>query len=160
MQAPVYVPVTLFLRTVILGMLAACTEGLGPRSLVESHGIRSLRAPVPESSARSASPQSAIIIRNNGCVLLDGDGGIVEADRNIVISTQSTGRNATLICKVKSVANSAGQAATYDSENNPLGPGVVCAILRPQQGVNVFTTDWKETVSASGNATIRCHYKL
>jgi hypothetical protein len=42
-----------------------------------------------------------VIIRNNGCVLLDGDGEIISADRNIVISTQSTRRNATLICKAK-----------------------------------------------------------
>ena len=108
-------------------------------------------------SFRSANTRSAVVIRNSGCVLLDGDGAIASADRDIDISTQSTNQNTTLICKVKKVANSTGRALHYDSENNPIFPGLGCSVLRPDGFV--FTTDWNETVSAAGNATLRCRFK-
>jgi hypothetical protein len=151
-------PTTALAMASLLGstLLAACSEPAGSTAPTESSHYGTTIV----SASSTSSPRRAVIIRNNGCVLLDGDGGIVEADRNIVILTHSTGRNATLICKVQGVVNSARRGVTYDSENNPLGPGTVCGIFRPQEGANVFTTAWKETVSASGNATLRCHFKL
>jgi len=107
-------------------------------------------------SFRSANTRAAVVIRNGGCVLLDGDGAIVSADRDITISTQSTNQNTTLICMVKKVANSTRRAVHYDSENNPLFPGLECSTIRPD---TLFTTDWNETVSAAGNATLRCRFK-
>jgi hypothetical protein len=109
---------------------------------------------LPSISLRSASPRAAVIIRNGGCALFDGTGAIVVADRDLSILTQNTGQNTTLICKVKGVANPSGRAVKYDSEHNPFFPGLSCGTFA---GV---TTRWSETVSASGNATLHCHFKL
>jgi hypothetical protein len=106
-----------------------------------------------EASFSSGNPRAAVVIRNAGCGLFDGSGEIVFADRDISILTQSTRQNTTLICKVKNVANVTGRAVNYDSENNPLFSGLLCGTFRGP------TTDWTETVSASGNATLRCHFK-
>ena len=104
-------------------------------------------------SFSSGSSRAAVVIRNFACRLFDGTGEIVLADRDIAILTQSTRQNTTLICKVK-VANSTGRAVRFDSENNPLLPGLQCGTFRGP------TTNWSETVSAPGNATLRCHFKL
>ncbi len=127
--------------------LAACDQG-SPTSATSPSGA----------SFRSTNPQAAVVIRDSGCGLFDGDGGFVFADHDITISTQSTNQNTTLICRVKKVANSTGRAVHYDSENNPIFPGVECGIARPDAFVT--TTDWTETVVASGNATLRCRFKL
>jgi hypothetical protein len=107
-------------------------------------------APADASLAAGGSPRAAIVIRNAGCGLIDGAGGFVFADRDVTIATQSTRQNTTLICKVKNVSNPTGHAVRYDSENT----GVECGTFRGS------TTDWNETVSASGNATLRCHFRL
>ena len=108
-------------------------------------------------SFKSTNRQAAVVIRNSGCSLIDGDGAVVLADRDITIATQSANQNTTLICTVKKVANSTGHVVHYDSQNNPVFPGIECSIIRPD--VFVFTTDWRETVSAAGNATLRCRFK-
>jgi hypothetical protein len=137
-------------------ILTACTERPGATAPNDSP---TAAISSPGASFRSKSPRAAVVIRNSGCVLFNGDGELVLAARDIVIATQSTRRNTTLICKVKKVANSSGRAVRYDSEQNPFGPGVACGILRPPEDF-VLTTTWSETVSASGNATLRCHFKL
>jgi hypothetical protein len=110
----------------------------------------------PTSSTSSSNPSfsrdsaraGAVVIRNAGCGLFDGTGQTVLADRDATILTQSTHQNTILICKVKTVANPAGRAVKYDSENNPLFPGLECGTFGGS------TTKWSETVSASGNATL------
>jgi hypothetical protein len=44
---------------------------------------------------------------------------------------------------------------SYDIDDNPLGPGLECGVIDPIRGLRM-TTDWFETVSASGNAVITC----
>jgi hypothetical protein len=152
---------SLFSATVVLGgaLLAATTTGCGERpELTDPTENPSARTPFSSASFQAISRRAAVVIRNNECRLFNGDGQLVLADRSIVIATQSTRLNTTFICKVKNVANSSGRAVRYDSDNNPFGPGVGCGILRPDQFV--ITTDWTESVSSSGNATIRCHFKL
>jgi hypothetical protein len=149
---------TMRLSAVVIGMavLAACTERPGPTAPTDSPAVAI--SPAGASFSGSRSRLAAVIIRNSGCVLFNGDGDLVFADRDISISTQSTRQSTTLICKAKNLANSTGRAVRYDSERNPFGPGTACGILRPDGFV--VTTAWSETVSASGNATIRCHFKL
>ena len=106
-------------------------------------------APADASFAASRSPRAAVVIRNAGCALIDGAGGFVLADRDVTIATQSTRQNTILICKVKNVSNPTGHAVRYEGENT----GVECGTFRG------FTTDWNETVSASGNATLRCRFR-
>jgi hypothetical protein len=60
-----------------------------------------------------------------------------------------------ITCKAKHVANSAHAAVRYDTDHNPLFPGLLCLVTD-----GLITSDWRETMSASGNATIRCHFKL
>jgi hypothetical protein len=115
------------------------------------------RSPLPE-PLHSASANAAFIIRNQGCTVADGDGQFISADRDFVIATQSTGLNTTLICTVKHVANSAGRSVKYTTEDNPFGAGASCGLAREED--LFITTDWTQTVSASGNATLRCHFKL
>ena len=104
-------------------------------------------------SLRSARARAAIVIRNGGCALLDGAGNIVLADRDLTVLTRSAGNNTTLICKVKHVGNPSGRAVTYDADHNPFFPGLGCGTA------GGTTLKWNETVSASGNATLRCHFR-
>jgi hypothetical protein len=104
-------------------------------------------------SLRSARARAAVVIRNNGCLLIDGAGDIVLADRDLSVLTRSTGNNTTLICKVKKVSNPSGHAVTYDADDNPFFPGLTCGTVRGS------TLKWNETISASGNATLRCHFR-
>ena len=104
-------------------------------------------------SFKSESTHAAVVIRNAGCALFDGAGEIVPADRDIMILTQSTHQNTTVICKAKKLPHPTGRAVKYDSEHNPLFPGLEC---------NTFlggTRSWLETLSHSGNATLHCHFK-
>jgi hypothetical protein len=123
----------------------------------ETEDVPTVAEPLPAVTS-SASTRAAVIIRNSGCGLFDGDGAFVLADRDFIVATQSTRLNTTLICKVKNVANSTGGAVRYTSKNNPFGPGVGCGIFRLD--AFVVTTAWTETISASGNGTLRCHFKL
>ena len=95
-------------------------------------------------SASKTTYSPAIHIDGFGCGMLDGDGGGVAADRSSVVITSSG--NANLKCSVSGVANSTGSAVQYDNAST----GLLC-------GTTVGVTDqWKETVSASGNATLSC----
>ena len=91
--------------------------------------------------AHSGNPNSAFITKDFGCNVIDGDGVFVfTADGNVSVVTSSG--HTTLICKVKGVANSTGRAVIFRDFgcNTLLG----------------FTTNSQNTVSASGNVTLRC----
>jgi hypothetical protein len=87
----------------------------------------------------------AVVISDQGCTLLDGDGGFAVADSDHSVITPSD--NAKLTCKVSGVPNSSGKAVRYSYESLNIGCNIVGA------GVS---TDWQEVVSASGNATLQC----
>lgn len=92
---------------------------------------------------------AAVVINDEGCGLLDGDGNVVLATSDHAVITSNG--NGVFVCKVHGVANSSGKAVHYDTNNNPFGPGLLCA-------TPAGTTDnWTDTVSASGNATLSCH---
>jgi hypothetical protein len=147
-----------FIVTVVLsgGFSLGCNAT--PVEPAEMQGVSTAAEPHPPTTFRSASAKAALVIRSGGCALFDGDGDFAFVDHDFIVATQSTRLNTTLICKVKNVANSSGRAVKYTSENNPFGPGVGCGIVLPDNFV--VTAAWTETVSASGNATLRCHFKL
>jgi hypothetical protein len=149
----------LFIVTVVLGggFSIGC-NGTTPAGPAETQGVSTGAESHPSADFRSASAHAALIIRSGGCGLIDGDGRLAFIDQGFIVATQSTRLNTTLICKVKHVANSSGRAVNYTSEDNPFGPGVGCGIALPDNFV--VTAAWTETVSASGNATLRCHFKL
>ena len=99
--------------------------------------------------AHSRNPNAAVLIRDGGCTLFDGDGNFVSASDDMTVSTSSG--QGTIRCRVKGVQNSTGRAVTYDTNDNPIAPGTTCFI--PLVG---STTKWHETVSASGVATLIC----
>ena len=126
-----------------------------PVGPADTHGLSTAAEAPFGISFRSASAQAAVIIRNSGgCRLFNGEGQFVTADRDFKVSTQSTRQNSMLICRVKNVANSTGRAVRYTGKET----GLQCGILLPDRFV--VTPAWTETLSASGNATLRCHFKL
>jgi len=93
-----------------------------------------------------ADNNGASVYKDFGCGLFDGNGGFVF----VAVGTHSveiTNGNAVTICKAAGVPNSNGKAVHWDNSNT----GDQCFIA------GGLTTDWNETVSASGEATLRCH---
>ena len=68
--------------------------------------------------------------------------------RTHIVCTPSGNVNA--FCKGNVIPPSSGTAAHFDNGST----GIPCFIACPTG--TVFTTDWKETVSASGEATLQC----
>ena len=91
------------------------------------------------------------VIFPGGCILLDGNGGVGPATgaRTHIVCTPSGNVNA--FCKADVTPPNSGTAAHFDFGSTGFGCFIVCP-TGP-----VFTTDWKETVSASGEATLQCH---
>lgn len=104
-----------------------------------------------------AEPAVVIDLPTGSCGMFDGDGGIVGGQGGIVVVTNSQTGRKKIQCTSKDLANSAGQAVHYDTDNNPFLPGLQCGIRFG--GVLFLTTDWMETVSASGNGTLTCKFK-
>lgn len=103
-----------------------------------------------------ASAEPALVFKSPEarCVTLDGDGNLVEADGVIVVITDSQTGRRKLQCRVKNVANPSGTAIHYDTDNNPLFPGLQCALF--DRGNLYLSQDWKIQISASGNNITTC----
>ena len=92
----------------------------------------------------TASGSGAVTIRDLGCTLLDGDGSLVfvVSDHAVITPNGKT----KLTCQARGLANSTGRAVHHDYAST----GLMCGTdLGP-------TTEWHETVSASGRATLTC----
>jgi hypothetical protein len=146
-----------FIGTVVLTGVFSLSCNATPVGPAETQGVSTVGDPHPPATLRSANPQATVVIRNGGCGLIDGNGDLIFADRDFIVATQSTRLNTMLTCKVKKVPNPAGRAVQYTSQDNPFGSGAVCGIFRLD--FFVVTTAWTESISASGNATLRCHAK-
>jgi len=96
-----------------------------------------------------ADGNGAVVIDDVSCLLFDGDGGTAPGTAHAV-TTPSKNGNVVVKCSAKGVDNSTGKAVQYDTDDNPWGAGTACTWMGPS------TLDWKETVSASGNATLTC----
>ncbi len=91
----------------------------------------------------------AIILTDFGCGVIDGDGnGFFTTDTKTVSSQNGKpgNLNITLKCHASGVPNSTGKAVHWNFNNTGFSCGT-------QFG---STTDWNETVSASGKAVLTC----
>src|SRR3954453_7609877 len=89
---------------------------------------------------RVALASAAVVIRNSSCDILDGNGnGVVSDGSHTVIISNGNGL---LTCKATNVPNPTGRAVHWDAANT----GYPCFTLAG------ITFDWKETISASGEA--------
>ncbi len=89
----------------------------------------------------AASDNAAVVINDLGCAMFDGDGGWAVTDNShAVVTSNGTGM---LTCQAE-VPNSTGKAVVYKDLgcNTPAGFGT-----------------GRETVSASGQATLTCWVK-
>jgi hypothetical protein len=93
-----------------------------------------------------ADNNGAAVYKDFGCALFDGNGGFVFVTTG-THSVQISNGNAVTICSASDVPNSTGSAVHWNNGNT----GATCGIAGQQ------TTNWDETVSASGQATLRCH---
>ena len=88
----------------------------------------------------------ALVIKDFTCTLFNGDGAIVFGSSSQAVITSSKNGNRVVKCSVKGVANSSGKAVHFNKANT----GFNC------NAAGAVSTDWHETVSASGNATLTC----
>lgn len=102
----------------------------------------------------SADTYRAVVIKEGACGLLDGNGAFVVTTDVMTVAAHSENGNSKLTCKAKDVPNDTGSAVIWDFGNT----GGLCLIASPHGPI--VTDDWQETVSASGNATLQCRYKL
>src|SRR4051812_9888371 len=86
-----------------------------------------------------AVPDGAIVINDFGCGMIDGDGNFAFSDNSHAVVTSSG--NGMLRCQA-TVPNSTGKAVVYKD--------FLC-------GTFAGLADGRETVSASGQATLTCH---
>jgi hypothetical protein len=101
----------------------------------------------------NAHNNAAIHISPGDCTLFNGNGALVFGTGSGV---SNNGGQTIYQCFASGVANNSGKAVSYDTNNNPFGPGTPCAIMGTPAGT-VMTADWRENVSASGNAVMTCH---
>lgn len=110
-------------------------------SLVIAVAIGIALTPTPAPATPTDSPNSAFILKDFGCGMFDGDGGfVVTFSKNHSVATSSG--HTTLICKAKGQANSTGAAVVTR--------GFLCGTFLG------LTFDSQNSVSASGNITLRC----
>ena len=97
--------------------------------------------------AARADDSGAAVYRDFGCGLSDGNGNFVFTTDTHSVEVGNNGNGLT-ICKASGVPNSTGKAVHWDSASTN---GGTC-FIRGQ-----FGTDWDITVSAGGEAILRCH---
>jgi hypothetical protein len=82
--------------------------------------------------------------------VLDANGGGAFTTDTKITATQSQNGNATFQCKADVTPSTSGSAAQFDFASTGF-------LWRVPDPFGFQTTDnWKETVSASGNATLTC----
>ena len=97
-------------------------------------------------TANAEASNGAVVISEFGCVILDGDGYLARASKGHTVITHSENGNRVLKCSAKGLPNSTGKAAKFDISNT----GYVC------YAYGVMTSNWRNTVSKSGNSTLTC----
>jgi hypothetical protein len=100
------------------------------------------------SSAKADSPNSAVVIKNGGCELFDGNGNVVNASGDQAVITHSG--NSKITCRAKVPPSSTAQGAVHWNFANT---GEECFTEPP-----VLTQHWEEVVTPSGQATLSCQF--
>jgi hypothetical protein len=98
----------------------------------------------------------AFIITEGSCRMADGDGGsITSTDVKQVNSNSPKNGNITLKCYATGVDNSTGKVVKYNFENT----GAFCDTFETFPELSQQSTDdWKEVVSADGDAVLTCKF--
>lgn len=103
----------------------------------------------------SVAQAAATSARLDGCGVFDANLNVVAPLNAKITATQSENGNAMLQCKADNVPTSgSGGAVRFDYAST----GASCGVL-DSNGQIQMTQDWEETLSASGHATMTCHYK-
>lgn len=94
-----------------------------------------------------ASSEPAVVVKGQTCGVIDGDGGFVMGTDSHSVTT-SSGKTI-FTCRVKGVPNSRNESVVFNHQNT----GMMC-------GTNLgFTDEWRNHISASGNAILSCTVK-
>jgi hypothetical protein len=101
-------------------------------------------------SAPAATPSPALVISEFGCNMFDGDGNIFFTTDTHGVVTNSNNNNVNIRCQAEVTPPATGRAAVWSQATHP---GVQCSTMAG------LTDNWRNVVSASGNATLTCHYK-
>jgi hypothetical protein len=96
-------------------------------------------------AAPAFADSGALVIKDFGCAMLDGNGGFALADSSHAVLTSNG--NGEFRCRAEVTAAATGKAAHLDFAST----GLSCSTLAGA------TTDWSEVVSASGQATLTCN---
>ena len=99
------------------------------------------------SSAKADSPNSAIVIRDTGCGMLDGNGAFVFTPEDQAVITHSG--NSKITCTAQVTPSSTAQGAVHWNFDNT---GFLCGTTA------AVTQHWQEVVTPSGQATLSCQF--
>ena len=102
-------------------------------------------------SASSGNGKGALQISGSTCNLLDGNGApfqVTSPTKNVYAPDGSWN----LTCKAKGAPNGTGASVTWTFANT----GLLCFDLTGQMSTTVYS----ETVSASGNVSLTCHFSV
>jgi len=141
------------------GLLLAC-EPPPTASAADEADVNSI------SFGRGNNRGTAFLLPDPFCGVIDGNGEGVIVDCQHQIATASPNGNAMVVVKVSGVANPTGRAIRWDAYNPPQimldawgldAPPAPCFVYDRYWGAT-FTLHWSNTVSASGEAKLICHY--
>ncbi len=107
-------------------------------------GATTLHSAIADPSP-SATP--AVVIKDNGCSMVDQNGDVTIVSDSDHSTTTSKG-NTTLQCKA-TTPNDSGKAIKFNKDNT----GLPCTTPLG------LTDNWSETISKSGQATLTCTVK-
>ncbi len=101
----------------------------------------------------SVAQAAATVARLDGCGLFDGNQNVVFPADAKITATQSPNDNAMIQCTADVTPADSGRAVQFDFDST----SAYCGVL-DSKGAVQMTQHWEETVSASGNAKMTCHY--
>lgn len=107
-------------------------------------------AVVVVSPTKSAKADSAMVIRDVGCTILDGNGALVFTPENQAVITSNG--NVSDICRAQVTPSSTAQGAVHWNFANT---GLPCMLIVSSSIVT--SQHWEEVVTPSGQATATCH---
>ena len=87
---------------------------------------------------------AAVVVNETGCWMLDGNGDFVITNNAHAVTTSNG--NGSMTCQANVTPSSSGKAAHWE--------GTASLLCLTPGGA---TADWKETVSADGQASLSCH---
>lgn len=98
------------------------------------------------SGQETAKADAAVVVKDIGCGLLDGDGNFVFTSESHAVSTDSG--NSKITCKADVAPSTTAQGAV---KWNFANTGLLCSTSFGS------TQDWQEVVTPSGKASLVCH---